>query len=103
MRAGIAGNVYLDEANVGGLLTEALTADVEAVLANQTGGVLADAAVMNPSCQLGVLDLGCFPGVPLFQFHSSMPFYPPLPRLSPLSSRLRLWVVQAYQWREPLP
>jgi hypothetical protein len=36
---------YLDEANVGGLLTEALTADVEAVLADQTGLVGADAAV----------------------------------------------------------
>ena len=34
----------LDEANVGGLLTEALTADVEAVLADQTGAVGADAA-----------------------------------------------------------
>ena len=36
---------YLDEANVGALLTEALTADVEAVLADQTGTVGADAAV----------------------------------------------------------
>ena len=34
----------LDEANVGGLLTEALTADVEAVLADETGLVGADAA-----------------------------------------------------------
>jgi hypothetical protein len=37
--------MYLDEANVVGLLTEALTADVEAVLADQTGLVLADTAV----------------------------------------------------------
>lgn len=37
---------YLDEANVGSLLTEALTADVEAVLADQTGTVGADAAVV---------------------------------------------------------
>lgn len=37
--------VYLDEANVVGLLTEALTADVEAVLADETGLVGADAAV----------------------------------------------------------
>ena len=36
---------YLGEANVGGLLTEALTADVEAVLADETGLVRADAAV----------------------------------------------------------
>jgi hypothetical protein len=36
---------YLDETNVGGLLTEALTADVEAVLADQTSRVGADAAV----------------------------------------------------------
>jgi hypothetical protein len=35
----------LDEANVGALLTEALTADVEAVLADQTSRVGADAAV----------------------------------------------------------
>ena len=35
---------YLDEANVGSLLAEALTADVEAVLADQTSGVGADAA-----------------------------------------------------------
>lgn len=37
---------YLDEANVGGLLAEALTADVQAVLADQTSGVGADAAVV---------------------------------------------------------
>jgi hypothetical protein len=36
---------YLDEANVGGLLAEALTADVQAVLADETGLVGADAAV----------------------------------------------------------
>ena len=35
---------YLDEANVGGLLTEALTADVETVLADETGLVGADTA-----------------------------------------------------------
>ena len=40
-----SGNLsVLDEANVGGLLAEALTADVEAVLANETGFVGADAA-----------------------------------------------------------
>lgn len=36
---------YLDESNVGGLLTEALTADVQAIFADQTGFVCADAAV----------------------------------------------------------
>lgn len=38
---------YLGEANVGSLLTEALTADVEAVLADQTGGVGADTAIQS--------------------------------------------------------
>ena len=38
-------NTYLDETNVGGLLTEALTADVQAVLADETGLVGADTAV----------------------------------------------------------
>ena len=40
---------YLDETNVGGLLAEALTADVEAVLADKTSLVGADAAVKNLS------------------------------------------------------
>jgi hypothetical protein len=35
---------YLGEADVLGLLTEALTAQVQVVLADQTGRVLADAA-----------------------------------------------------------
>jgi hypothetical protein len=39
------GESYLDESNVGGLLTEALTADVEAVLADETSRVGAHAAV----------------------------------------------------------
>ena len=38
---------YLGEANVGGLLSEALTADVEAVLADETSRVGADAAANN--------------------------------------------------------
>jgi hypothetical protein len=37
---------YLDETNVGGLLTEALTADVQAVLADETSLVGANAAVI---------------------------------------------------------
>lgn len=36
---------YLDEPNVLALLPEALTADVQAILADQTGRVGADAAV----------------------------------------------------------
>jgi len=43
---------YLDEANVGGLLTEALTADVEAVLADETGLVGADTAVKTQGQQV---------------------------------------------------
>lgn len=39
------GKSYLDETNVGALLAEALTADVEAVLADETSRVGADAAV----------------------------------------------------------
>jgi hypothetical protein len=35
---------YLDESNIGGLLAEALTADVEAILADQTSFVSADTA-----------------------------------------------------------
>jgi hypothetical protein len=37
--------MYLGETNVLGLLTEALTAQVEVVLADQTGCVLADTAI----------------------------------------------------------
>jgi hypothetical protein len=39
-------DAHLVETNVLGLLTEALTAQVEVVLADQTGSVLADAAIM---------------------------------------------------------
>jgi hypothetical protein len=42
--------VYLDEANVSGLLAEALTTDVEAVFADETSLVGADAA-MRQICQ----------------------------------------------------
>ena len=40
---------YLDESDVGGLLAEALTADVKTVLADETGLVGADAAVYGVS------------------------------------------------------
>lgn len=43
-------SAYLDEADVLGLLTEALTAQVEVILADKTGGVLADAAVPRRKC-----------------------------------------------------
>jgi hypothetical protein len=36
---------YLDESNIGCLLTETLAADVETILADETGFVCADAAV----------------------------------------------------------
>ena len=45
-------NSYLDEANVGALLTEALAADVEAVLADETGLVGADTAVRSSVSQV---------------------------------------------------
>jgi len=38
-------NVYLDESNVRGLLSEALTADVQAIFADQTSLVGADTAI----------------------------------------------------------
>ena len=68
---------YLDEANVGGLLTEALTADIETVLADQTGAVGADTAVERGHCQ--------------YTFHSQTPAQPGFVFVSP------------YQDREPLP
>lgn len=43
-------SAYLDEADVLGLLTEALTAQVEVILADKTGGVLADAAIPRRRC-----------------------------------------------------
>jgi hypothetical protein len=49
----------LVEANVGGLLTEALTADVQAVLADETGLVGADTAVKEPMLASLPLALYC--------------------------------------------
>lgn len=40
---------YLNKSNVGGLLTETLSADVEAVFADQTSFVCADSAVKGAS------------------------------------------------------
>jgi hypothetical protein len=52
------GASYLDKANIGSLLTEALTADVEAVLADKTGLVGADAAIQEyTSARLHKIDL----------------------------------------------
>lgn len=47
----------LVEANVGGLLTEALTADVQAVLADETGLVGADTAVVEKIHMLALRSL----------------------------------------------
>lgn len=49
---------YLSEADIGALFPEALAADIEAVFADQTGGVGADAAVLRISRQLLVLVYG---------------------------------------------
>lgn len=46
---------YLDETDVLGLFSEALTADVETVLADKTSGVCADTADEKCECQLKVL------------------------------------------------
>lgn len=55
---------YLGETNSGRVLTEALTADVEAVLADQTSGVGADTAVgerkKNQGWKSGVGSDDCF-------------------------------------------
>lgn len=48
-KRGGEGWTCLDEADVVGLFAEALTADVEAVLADQTGSVRADAAARHPA------------------------------------------------------
>ena len=45
MGRGCKSGTNLDEADILGLLTEALTADVETVFADETGTVSADAAV----------------------------------------------------------
>lgn len=44
----VESSTHLDEADIRGLLTEALTADVEAILADQTSLVSADAAIEIP-------------------------------------------------------
>lgn len=65
------GQSYLDETDVGALLAEALTADVEAVLADETSGVGADAAV---STMLAVdlpyacTKMACLPYIALSSF-----------------------------------
>ena len=43
----VSSRTHLDEANVGRLLTEALAADVEAILADQTMGVAAHTAAQH--------------------------------------------------------
>jgi hypothetical protein len=68
-------NAYLDETNVGGLLTEALTADVQAVLADETSGVGADAAVEKMERQPDVLFFDCDP---LARVRARHQYIPPL-------------------------
>jgi hypothetical protein len=94
---------YLDEANIGGLLAEALTADVEAVLADQTSLVGADAAVgfqkfFVSICVSLSFSRPCFP----FVF-----FFSPSPSSSPGPSLHRHHLQgnwgMSYQAREPLP
>lgn len=53
---------YLDESNIGGLLSEALTADVQAILADQTSFVSADTAI---NYQLPLLLISQF--IPIIQ------------------------------------
>lgn len=50
---------YLDESNIGSLLTEALTANVEAVFADQTGLVSADTAVKKFVSRSSMFLLSC--------------------------------------------
>lgn len=70
---------YLGEANVGALLTEALTADVQAVLADQTSLVGADTAIHHVSPSI-------------------------LSRTGPFTSSLiYIPYLQTYQLLEPLP
>lgn len=52
-------SAYLDETNVLALFSEALTADVQAVLADETGSVGADAAVGRSVSYIS-LSLRCF-------------------------------------------
>lgn len=71
----------LVEANVGGLLTEALTADVQAVLADETGLVGADTAVVEKIHKLALRSLEmcshchfCILHVLLQRFHILLPY-----------------------------
>lgn len=72
----------LVEANVGGLLTEALTADVQAVLADETGLVGADTAVIEKIHMLALRSLEtcshchfCILNVLLQRFDILFPYY----------------------------
>jgi hypothetical protein len=61
--------MYLGETDVGSLLTEALTADVEAVLADKTGLVGADTATISEKVLLvSILPVDC---VPFLAFQNS--------------------------------
>ena len=94
---GEGGNSYLDEANVGTLLTEALTADVEAVLADETGLVGADTAVRSNVSQVSLILMPCSPRSDLVD-HDLGIFFPFLSLLSSRGNR-----GASYQARAPLP
>ena len=86
---------YLDETDVGALLTEALTADVEAVLPDETGLVGADAAVQEiPLAAVPLPSKTRFPAV-------SPPRNPP--SSISMSCRDRICEIQTYHSRAPLP
>lgn len=87
---------YLDETDVGALLAEALTADVEAVLSDETSRVGADAAV---AAQLALVLCHRFPSpcaVASGAYHAP---HVPIPQTFPVSSSQE----RTYHSREPLP
>lgn len=84
---------YLGETNVGGLLTEALTADVQAVLADETSGVGADAAVGRSSSQ---------PSIPFHSPSISNAYLQPS-FYAKASSIIGFIGVKTHHSREPLP
>ncbi|KAE9372379.1 hypothetical protein N431DRAFT_241661 [Stipitochalara longipes BDJ] len=64
------GKVYLDESNVCGLLSEALTANVQAILADQTSLVSADTAISQQSAPAPTLSISPSPPSIMNNCHS---------------------------------
>lgn len=92
---------HLGEANILGLLTEALTAEVKIVLADQTGLVLADAAIRRKIKTLALPKL-------LIDIVAPLPEAIPVHRKSPSCQTLHrrkggVFLHSSYQLREPLP